>query len=311
MRNGAVRRYLGNFIAALSVAVMIIVATILVVLPKNNAKNANANYQPNAVAGDQKNGDTLLGLSPEDWTAIFTAVLALFTIVLSLSTAGLWIVTWRSEVRQSRHSLKAITLARRSADVAEKALIAANRPWIKVDIQVGGPIFYNVNGVNFTLKYILQNIGHSPATNVWVSPRAVYPILSEIEPRHLSPRDEMQKVISHLKTRPPSPLGFALFPNDIIIQDITVSISQDEIKRTTQLIEAIYPVIVGAVDYRIDFDEKSHQTGFTVEIRRSNFPRPATTAKNRAPEVIWVDEGDIPAEEVRLFRSFIHGGYAD
>jgi hypothetical protein len=226
-------------------------------------------------------------------TAIATAFIAWFTWTLRQSTEKLFVT------------------GERTAEIAEKALVAANRPWVKVDIQVGGPIFYNENGANFTLRFVMKNIGHSPATNVWPSSRVIFPVISETTPRNFDPRGEMQKDIAHLKTRPPSPFGFALFPDDIIIQDITMTMSRDDIKRATELIEAIYPTVIGAVDYRMGFDEKSHQTGFIVQIKRNNAPRPATTAKNRAPEAIWLDEGDVPAEDVRLFRSFIDGGFAD
>ena len=57
-------------------------------------------------------------------------LIALFTLILSVSTVGLWITTWRSETRQSRHTLQAIILAWRSADIAKKALIAGDRAWL-------------------------------------------------------------------------------------------------------------------------------------------------------------------------------------
>jgi hypothetical protein len=59
------------------------------------------------------------------------------------------------------------------------------------------------------------------------------------------------------------------------------------------------------------FDDKPHRTGFIVEVRRNGAPRASTTEKNRSPAAIWIDEGDVPAEEIRIFRSFVDGGYAD
>jgi hypothetical protein len=234
------------------------------------------------------------------WLMIFTGILAVATIGLGSATVGLYLI-----------GEKQIEIANKSTEVAEKAFIAANRPWVKIDIQVGGPIAYNVNGANFTLRYIMKNIGHSPATNVWPNPKVIAPILDPDAPENFSPRAELQNLISEMKKRPPSPFGYALFPDDVIAQDITVIMSQDEIKRATKLLNAIYPTIVGVVDYRMGFDEKSHQTGFIVEIRRSDIPRPSTIENNRWPAAIWVDEGDVPAADVRLHRSLIEGGYAD
>jgi hypothetical protein len=176
---------------------------------------------------------------------------------------------------------------------------------------MAGPITYNVNGANITLRYILKNIGHSPALNVQVSPRLIAPIISNDAPGNFDVREELQKDIAGHKARNPSPFGHSLFPDEVIMQDVTVTMSNDEIKRATELIGAIYPTIIGAVSYRMGFDNQSHQTGFIVEVRRNDIPRPSTIEKNRWAAAIWVDEGDVPASEVRLFRSYLDGGYAD
>src|SRR5437867_3348513 len=135
--------------------------------------------------------------------------------------------------------------AKRSSDLAEKSLVAANRPWIKVDIQVAGPISYNVNGANFTLRYILTNIGRSPAVNVDVSPRLIFPIIGGDNP-NFDPRGELRKSIAERKGRPPSPFGYSLFPGETIAQEVTVTMSHDEIKSATKVLGAIYPTIIGS-----------------------------------------------------------------
>jgi hypothetical protein len=96
---------------------------------------------------------------PTDW------LLVLFNGLLVLSTIALFV----SGERNVEVARKSSLAAQRSADLAEKALVAANRPWIKVDVMVGGPIVYDVNGANFSIKFILKNIGRSPASNVWVT----------------------------------------------------------------------------------------------------------------------------------------------
>ncbi len=108
----------------------------------------------------------------------FNGLLVLFTYFLYSATSGLFKET--AELRRIADEQKvdlsrSITAAEKSAEVAERALIAAHRPWVKADIQVGGPIFYNVNGANFTLGFSLKNIGRSPALNVWVVPQIFAP----------------------------------------------------------------------------------------------------------------------------------------
>jgi hypothetical protein len=89
------------------------------------------------------------------WLTLFTGVLAAFTVWLALSTKDLRDFA-EEQARDMKESISvardASLAAQRSTELAEKSLVAANRPWIKVDIAVGGPIFYNVNGANMTLR---------------------------------------------------------------------------------------------------------------------------------------------------------------
>jgi hypothetical protein len=259
------------------------------------------------------------------WLMLFTGVLAFATIGLGVATFGLYLtgekqieLNARVASAQSRDMMSSVNAANRSAvaagvaaELSERSMIAANRPWVKVDIGVAGPVHYNVNGANITLRYTVTNIGRSPALNVMVSPQVVLPIISADKPGSFDPRGTLQKSLAEHATRAPGPFGYSLFPGDAIEQTVTVTISQDEIKAATTVIAAIYPTIIGFAEYRMVFDNKPHRTAFMVEVRRSNIPRPSTIAKNRAPDVIWIDEGDVPAEHVSLFRSFIDGGYAD
>jgi hypothetical protein len=244
------------------------------------------------------------------WLTLFTGVLAFATICLGVATVGLYLtgekqamIAKLTSLRQFRQTRESIALARQTAEAAEQSVIEANRAWIKVDIQVGGPIHYNVNGANFTLIYVLENVGNSPALNVEVHPRLIDAVIHA--------RTELLKDVELRKELRPSSLGYSMFPGDRIKQPITVSLPQDQIKEATKLLPAIYPTIIGTVTYRMGLDDACHQTGFLVEISRNNTPRPFTTERNYWPAAIWVEEGDVPADQVRLIRSFLDGGYAD
>ncbi|RXH15230.1 hypothetical protein [Bradyrhizobium guangzhouense] len=238
------------------------------------------------------------------WLMVFTGILAFATIGMGAATIGLYL----TGEKQIRHNVA--SAAAQSRDM-ERSMVAANRPWVKVDISVGGPIVYNANGANVTLRYVMRNIGRSPATNVMANPRLIAPIFNKDYSGNFDPRVELQKFIAELRNRPNMPFGFSLFPDETIVQDITVSMSNDEIKRATNLIATISPTIIGSVSYRMGFDDVIHQTGFIIEVRRDNAPRTFTSERNYYPGAIWVEEGDVPAEEVRLIRTFIDGGYAD
>ncbi len=169
-----------------------------------------------------------------------------------------------------------------------------------------------MNGANFTFNFILKNIGRSPATNVWVDPKVIlsYPN-DEGRPSKLDVPRILRDEIAEKKKRPPSPLGFSIFPDETIVQPITTGVPNDEVDRATKLIKAIYPTVYGAIEYRMGLDNTVHHTGFIFEVQRDASPRPFTTKGKKWPTAIWTEEGDVPAADVRLSRSLIEGGYAD
>jgi hypothetical protein len=83
-----------------------------------------------------------------------------------IANIGLWRSTnklWEAGERQLQITQQSAEAATQSAITAERTLVAAHRPWIQAEVMVGGPIVYNVNGVNFNIKIRLKNIGRAPA----------------------------------------------------------------------------------------------------------------------------------------------------
>jgi hypothetical protein len=89
-------------------------------------------YQPQQAPQD-KASDLLLGLRPEEWTALFTGL-------LTISTIGLWFVT------------------RRGANTAAQALTVLERPWLVHDALR----IYRERGTERGIRFNIQNIGRSP-----------------------------------------------------------------------------------------------------------------------------------------------------
>lgn len=249
-----------------------------------------------------------------DPVALFTFWLVVFTAVLS----GVGVIQLKFLARAEAISANSAQtardsaeIARRAAETSDKALLAANRAWIKVDIQVGGPIKYDVNGANFTFNFILKNIGRSPATNVWVNPKIILSYPDSGKPSGLDAPRLLRAEIAEEKKARPDPFGFAIFPDENVVQPISVSVPNDEITRATQIINAIYPTVYGAVAYRMGLDESVHHTGFIFQVQRDPQPRKFTIDNKKWPAAIWVEEGDVPPDQVSLTRSPLEGGYAD
>jgi hypothetical protein len=109
-----------------------------------------------------------------DPATYFTAWLVGFTGVLAISTIGLWVVTWLSGVRQSRDMEASIAAAHRSADIAEKALLSVEIPYLYPVIRKHGFVINHSTltgqmaitnfdfGTDF-LEYYFRNFGRSPA----------------------------------------------------------------------------------------------------------------------------------------------------
>ena len=58
----------------------------------------------------------------EERVANYTLWLAIATFVLAASTIGLWVVTWRSGINQSRDTRRVLRITRASADAMKKTL---------------------------------------------------------------------------------------------------------------------------------------------------------------------------------------------
>src|SRR5215470_5382677 len=57
--------------------------------------------------------------------------------------------------------------AKTSADVAEKTLVATQRPWIGFKgFRIAEPLTFDPNGARITVTYEVENTGHSPAASI-------------------------------------------------------------------------------------------------------------------------------------------------
>jgi hypothetical protein len=113
------------------------------------------------------------------WERTTSDPVAFFTFVLSVSTIGLWIVTWRAGTRQARDMESSIAVAKESADTARlaaDAAIAAERARIQIaityetfeDIYKCAMQWPNspdmaLNRPGMAVKYEIVNLGRTPA----------------------------------------------------------------------------------------------------------------------------------------------------
>lgn len=248
--------------------------------------------------------------------ALLTTALTAITGFLACYTRNLWKWTARLALdakragrRQDANTQAALIEYKRSADAAERAIVAANRAWLKVDFSVVGPITFENEEVRIPLSCAVTNVGNSPATHVLLQPGMT-------DKGTTAARNLLEGLIRKARVRPnDEKLGFAVFSGDTVHQPFFMCSGGDTLRVARAEGGAFYPIVVGVVGYRIGLDDSVRVTGFMFAVGRKDTPRPFTDdreeGKQLPREMIWIDEGTVPADEVVLMDLPYHGGFAD
>tara|TARA_Y100000780_G_C13656062_1_gene406604 strand:- start:197 stop:901 length:705 start_codon:yes stop_codon:yes gene_type:complete len=113
----------------------------------------------------------------EHWRdALVWDPVALFTVILGISTIGLWLATkrlWKGAEAQARdltRSADAALISAQAAADAAKIAYAAARPWIQLHVSKAHLYFNedNQTEVGCQLNYSIKNIGQTPAIELRV-----------------------------------------------------------------------------------------------------------------------------------------------
>jgi hypothetical protein len=92
--------------------------------------------------------------------------LAWFTLALVVVSAVQLRFLTRAD-KTARISADAAKIGAEAAKRSADAAIAAQRPWMKVTVTPDSGWRYSSIGLTVTVKIVAENIGNSPATNVW------------------------------------------------------------------------------------------------------------------------------------------------
>lgn len=150
---------------------------------------------------------------------------------------------------------------------AERNLIAANRPWVKVAITLAGDWQRKSNGdFGISIQFVLTNVGNSPARAVY--PTAdFYPILDDWD----IGKKQAEVMTKHNQTMVSGFIGVSLFPNEPFEIPMGITLSKADIdKSNAQLAEKGVkenpPLpslkLIGTVHYKTTLSDKTHNTGF-------------------------------------------------
>jgi hypothetical protein len=242
---------------------------------------------------------------------LFPDSMSIFNCLLVIATFCLFFVA----IIQIGHLIKAEQIATKSADaakdsadIAKKTLIATQRPWLSVNLEIGSGLVFDDQGCRIVIKFRIKNVGNSPAVAVH--------IWSEIV---LNNEITNQKRVCALYGKDQIDLtqtfgGDIIFPNDEITYGINLPITRAAIDQArNEIAEAhnipvdnfISPSVVGCVSYRFAFDGSLHKSGFIAGLSRLD---PQHSCRRFA---IDITAGDIPVHMLVLEKGFPIGWFAD
>ena len=211
-----------------------------------------------------------------DPVAFYTSVLAIFTGVLSISTIGLWVVTWRGGVRQSRDMEAAIAAAQAANQISRDGIVADQRAWVKIgELQVDQEIVFDSEGETLVFVSVkVTNIGKTPALGIHTDMDILFEHLKA--PEAVKNLGEKNKAVDNVHwTR-------ILLPGDSYRRQWALTI-----KTPKDGSDHVFPIVIGCTTYRITPDKSVHQTGFVFDLfecppgKKQKFKSPITPSRGR------------------------------
>lgn len=197
------------------------------------------------------------------------AVTALSTLFLMFFTAALVFATIKL-YQSGEHSVAATRQVAEAAKELADAAKLAQRPWVSVNVKIGPRgLFFDVNGANLDLIFLLKNTGNTPAITVRIegSPR--------IDVRTNDTMIELGKVCAAAKSQAPDPkmVGYTIFPGDTLTLNMAYSFAHKELLDETanRLHGFIVPIVIGCIDYFLTYGEAvHHQSRFVYNVVYAN-----------------------------------------
>ena len=180
-------------------------------------------------------------------TAIATGFIAWFTWTLWQSSEKSWLAS------------------RRSADIAERALIASNRAWLSIeDVKLIHPTKIAEDKIIFRVSATIKHHGETPATSVWMAFESYF--IEENETPFIAAQEQFRaKLRGHW-----SQMGESLFKSDTFTMCQLWADGPDKIKkaittRPSAERRANFTIFIG-VSYRVVGDQQAHITQYAYSM---------------------------------------------
>jgi hypothetical protein len=244
------------------------------------------------------------------WLTAFTFVLAVATVLLAWWTRGLWRFAGRqaedmkASIAVAQKTAKATMLqaeaAKEQAEISRSAMVASQRPWIKVEISAQG--VYNREGrTTICLSVAVRNVGNYPATNVFPCIRIYFSKPPLVYNKY--------ECIVDLRGSDCYSSGFpepseTLFPGEGFVFESRRYISTRDYGVTNDNIKSFSIFVLGSAVYQFGTSSAMHHTAHLRELVW-------TKAGSRPEMITLLEESEIPANELELRHSPCGGDFAD
>jgi hypothetical protein len=182
-----------------------------------------------------------------------SVVIALFTIILAWSTIKLW----GAGDEQIKIAARAAAAAEKANQLSREIFTTGERPWMNLAaITPVGPWKVLEDGASLKVKFIMTNIGKSPAMGPFVRARIV-PL--SVGPKKIA--EIQRKILMQAFERPidfeiPQPADAVPLHSPALMLDL----KREEFDPG----EAFLAAIIGVIDYRFIFDWSRHATPFCL-----------------------------------------------
>jgi hypothetical protein len=213
-----------------------------------------------------------------------------------------------------RYAVEAARLAAANEEansLSRQSLAASQRAWLRAEAKIIGPLKCTYAeeegaGCSIGLSIIVENLGKSPATQVYVVPHI---ILQRYEFGHSTNMelDEISKNQVGLSYSAEDIYSdsagqrHVMFPGEKLeFPAVMMAVDRNKNGRDNKS-RAIKVIFMGCVDYSFLFDAEHHQTWLAYEVR----------VRDHIHRLINWDDGEIPAESLILIDAFGARKYGD
>ena len=177
---------------------------------------------------------------------------------------GLLIVNLSQLRATSRAAQQASSAAKSTAEATARQLELTQRPWVSIDTLIESPLTFTSEGsAQVSVKFIIRNVGSTPAKGLSVQPEISIASLDEQDPVM-----QRSKVCEENRTRGAGADG-TLFPKVEFTKSVTFLGDARDIVKESNRTGSFSPVVIVCASYRSTFDDSArYTTGAIYYLRR-------------------------------------------